>query len=89
MEVVVVVIFAVFAVLMAIYQGRRHERRIREKIHSLGGEVIGIERKLFSSGPFLVIGRGRTVYRFEYIKDDEVKEGWVKFGDLLGPDWRL
>ncbi|WP_055668708.1 hypothetical protein [Desnuesiella massiliensis] len=89
MEFLLIIAFIVFIVVMLIVQGERHERKIREQISSIGGEVISIERKTFSTGPFFLVGKGRTVYRIEYRRGNEIKEGWVKFGDLFGPDWRL
>jgi hypothetical protein len=89
MEAVIIILFVVFAVSISILQHKSHQRKITEQIHSIGGEVINTERKTFSRGPFFMVGKGRTVYRIEYRKDDEVREGWVKFGDLFGPDWRL
>lgn len=88
-EVFAVVILVVFAVSMSIAQVKNHKKKIMEQVRSINGEIISVERKTFSTGPFLWVRRGRTVYRIEYRKDNEVKEGWVKFGDLSGPDWRL
>jgi hypothetical protein len=89
MQVVIIVIFIVFAVSISILQYKSHKRKITEQIHSIGGEVIDIERKAFSGGPFFMVGKGRTVYRIEYRKDNKVREGWVKFGGLFGAEWRL
>jgi hypothetical protein len=89
MEFVIIVIFVVFAVSISIIQVKSHRRKITERINSIGGKVIRIERKSVFAGPFLGVSRGKTVYRIEYKKGEEVKEGWVKFGDLYGPDWRL
>jgi hypothetical protein len=89
MKVFAIVIFVVFAILLSVLQVKRHKRKITEQIHSIGGEVISIKKQNFSPGPFIIVGRGRTVYRIEYIKNSEVKYGWVKFGDLFGPDWRI
>jgi len=63
---------------------------LKKELNSLI-EVINIERRNFFKGigPFMVVGRGRVVYRIEYRIGDQVKEGWVKFGRLFGPDWRL
>ncbi len=89
MEVIIIVIFVFFAVLISIAQHKSHKRKITEKIHSIGGEIVNIERKAFYSGPFLMSGKGSIVYRIEYRKDSDLKEGWVKFGNLFGPDWKL
>jgi hypothetical protein len=84
-----VILFIVLAIAIAILQGQSHERKITEQIESMGGTVINIEKKLFSTGPFMVVGKGRTVYRIEYRVGNDDREGWVRFGGLLGPDWRL
>lgn len=89
MDAVIIVVFVTLAILIAVLQRTSHQRRITDKIHSIGGEVISIERKAISGGPFFIIGKGRTVYRIEYRKGAETKEGWVKFGDLFGPEWKL
>lgn len=89
MEYVALLVFVAFVITIAVAQAKSHKRRITEKISSIGGEIISIERKIFSTGPFSRVRRGRTVYRIEYKKENEVKEGWVKFGDLYGPEWRL
>jgi hypothetical protein len=89
MGIFVVIIFIILAVAMSVLQGESHERKIKEQIESMGGKVISIEKKLFSIGPFMVVGKGRTVYRIEYSIDNRIIEGWVRFGGLFGPDWRL
>jgi len=69
---------------------RIHRRKIHEKVAARGGEVIEIERSWLALGPFKIAGRGRTIYKFVYLSSTgERKEGWVKFGAVLGPDWRL
>lgn len=42
-------------------QRQNHENRINEYIESMGGQVINIEHKTFSIGPFFVVGKGRNV----------------------------
>jgi hypothetical protein len=84
-----VILFIILAIAISILQGQSHERKITEQIESKGGRVISIEKKLFSTGPFMVVGKGRTVYRIEYRIGDDDREGWVRFGGLFGPDWRL
>lgn len=66
-----------------------HERKIYDKIESLGGTVVSIERRKFRRGPFVFAGKGTVVYWIEYRVNGELREGWVKFGSLFGPDWRL
>jgi hypothetical protein len=89
MEAIVIVMFVTVAVLISITQDKSHVQKIEEKINGLGGQIIKIEREKFSTGPFMIIARGKTVYRVNYKMSGETKEGWVKFGDLFGPDWRL
>lgn len=89
MEIFVVIIFIVLAVAISVLKGESHERKITEKIETMGGTVINIEKKHFSIGPFMVVGKGRTVYRIEYRIGNDNREGWVRFGGLFGPDWRL
>ncbi len=84
-----VILFIMLAIVISVFQGESHERKITEQIESMGGRVISIEKKHFSIGPFMVVGKGRTVYRIEYRIGDDDREGWVRFGGLLGPDWRL
>jgi hypothetical protein len=89
MEALSLVLLVVFAVSIYIFQRISHQRKIMEQIKSIGGDVINIERKSYFGGPFIMVGKGHTVYRIEYRKGSELKEGWVRFGSLLGPDWRL
>jgi hypothetical protein len=88
---IIIIIFAVLILFLLIFQTSGRENKIDEKIRSIGGEVISKERRNFFTGigPFMVVGKGRAVYRIEYRIDGEIKEGWVRFGGLLGPDWRL
>lgn len=83
--------FAIAIVIFMFVQASGREGRIEEEIRSMGGQVISIERRNFFTGlgPFMVVGKGRVVYRIEYRVGNEVKEGWVRFGGLFGPDWRF
>ena len=67
-----------------------HEDEINAEIKEMGGNVINIERRNFFTGigPFMTVGKGRTVYRVEYEADGQTKEIWVRFGGLFGSDWR-
>lgn len=89
MEVVGVVMFVLIAVSIPFIQAEKHKRSIIEKIHSIDGEVICVEKKMFYTGPFVINRRGRTIYLIKYKTGSEVKEGWVMFGNIYGPDWRL
>ncbi|WP_105616324.1 hypothetical protein [Vallitalea okinawensis] len=91
MEIVLVVIFFIIIVFVHFLQGENHQGRINEKVNSLGGNVISTERcnLLTGTGPFIMNGKGRTIYRVEYEINGISKEGWVRFGGITGPDWRL
>lgn len=89
MESFIIIIFIVGGIMIYFVQKANHESKIHNQIESLGGRVSSIERRTFSTGPFIMPGKGRTVYRIEYQVENEVKERWVKFGGLFGPDWRL
>jgi hypothetical protein len=89
MGAVAILLFIGLVIVLTILQKENHERRINEQIEGMGGRVISIEKKIFSTGPFMVVGKGRTVYRIEYRVNDAIREGWVRFGGLFGPDWRL
>lgn len=89
MEFLFILLFLGLGIGLFIIQQQNHERKINEYVESLGGYVITIEHKTFATGPFILVGKGRTVYRFEYSIGNQSKEGWVKFGSLFGPDWRL
>lgn len=89
MSFAIFIFFVVIAIGMAFLQHAGHEEKIHEQVEAYGGKVIHIEHKTFSTGPFMVVGKGRTVYRFEYRVGEETREGWVRFGGLFGPDWRM
>lgn len=91
MEVILIVGVIILGVIFFVFRINWHKNRIEEYIKSMGGEVINIERRNFFTGlgPFMVVGKGRIVYRIEYRLGDETREGWVRFGGLLGPDWKL
>jgi len=91
MEGMLMIVFVVFGIVMFIAIGSGRENKIQEKVREMGGEVITIERRNFFTGigPFMVVGKGRVIYRFEYRIGSQVMEGWVRFGGLFGPDWRL
>jgi len=89
MEGLGIILVIIIAIGFYLFRINGHDQAIREKVNSLGGNVINIERRTFRTGPFILPGKGKIVYRVEYRLDGIVKEGWVKFGGLLGPDWRL
>ena len=89
------VIIGTFVLIIAIimFTNYNHEKKIHQKIESIDGKVLSIShRNIFNGlGPFMVVGKGRTVYSIDYKinGDTQIKEGWVRFGGLFGPDWRL
>jgi hypothetical protein len=89
MEAVLFILLVFLGIGIYFVQSEGHEKKIYQQVRNMGGQVIRIERKTFSTGPFFLVGKGRTVYRIEYKIGDSIREGWVKFGDLFGPDWRL
>jgi len=91
MEGSTIVALLIFGTGLELILNKVRRRKIEEEINLIGGEVINIERRNFFKGigPFMVVGRGGVVYRIEYRIGDQVEEGWVKFGRLFGPDWRL
>jgi hypothetical protein len=89
MNIFIILVFIGIAISIYFIQKVNHEAKINEQIRSIGGSVISFESRTFNTGPFLFVGKGRTVYRIEYQVGDEIKEGWVRFGGLFGPDWRL
>lgn len=84
-------LFFVFILLWIAYYSRRfanHEKIINEKIRSIGGETLKIEKIAQLSGTWFLIFK-RSVYRIEYRHGDEDAEGWVKFKTITGPEWKL
>lgn len=86
---IIIALFLIFAIVITFIQKAGYEEDIKSKVEALGGIVISIERTMFDNGPFFIKGKGRSIYRFQYKIGDETKEGWVRFGSLFGPDWRL
>ena len=86
---IVIILFVIFAFLMFLIQSGSHENSIKSQVESLGGTVLTMERTMFNNGPFYIKGKGRSIYKFTYSIGNETKEGWVRFGSLFGPDWRL
>lgn len=64
------------------------ENRIEQKIESIDGEVVTIEHRALSKGPFWYADKGSNVYKVVYIQDDKEKIGWVKFG-IFFPKYKL
>ncbi|MFL0270098.1 hypothetical protein [Candidatus Clostridium radicumherbarum] len=58
MGIFVVIIFIVLAVVISLLKGQSHERKKTERIESMGGTVINIEKKLFSTRIFMMIDKG-------------------------------
>ncbi len=90
-DLLVVILVLAVAVPLIIFQKSRHEALIKEKISQIGGTYIDHNREigLLGAGPFKLVGRGQTVYHINYRIGVQAKEGWVRFGGLGGPDWRV
>ena len=88
---IAVIVLVIIVVAISILQKESHITRINNQIEAMGGKVISIEKRSILSGlgPFMVVGKGRTVYKIQYSIRNEEIEGWVRFGGLMGPDWRL
>jgi len=84
-------ITGVLAIIVVYYwfSGAR-EKKIHEKIESMGGKVDAIERRNFFTGigPFTIVGKNKVVYRIVYKISGQTKEIWVRFGGLFGPEWK-
>lgn len=91
MEGMVIVFFLIIGGAIYFLRVNSHESSIESQIESIGGRLIGYEkRSIFSGiGPFTVVGKGRMVYKIDYEVNGVIKEGWVRFGGIMGPDWRL
>lgn len=85
----IIIIFALIAVPLYFLQKSNHEKKIYEQVEGIGGKVVSFERRTLRTGPFILPGKGRTVYRIEYELGGQLREGWVKFGGMFGGDWRL
>ena len=84
-----VIVFIILGTTIYFIQKENHERRIHEQVEAIRGKVISIERRSLRTGTFILVGKGRSVYWVEYEVGGQLREGWVKFGGLFGPDWRL
>lgn len=89
LEIFIVIVFILIGFGIHFLRKSGHEDKINTEIRSMGGEVIAIEEKIFGMGPFWTKGKGEIVYRVEYKVGEEYREGWVKFGSLFGPKWKL
>jgi uncharacterized membrane protein len=47
---IVIIAFIIFAVFLYFVQNISHDSRIEEKIRSIGGEVVQVERRNFFTG---------------------------------------
>ncbi len=88
---VIVILFVIMGIGLVFMKTAGHELKIKNQIESMGGRLLSYEkRNMFTGiGPFHVVGKGRMVYRIDYEVNGVMKEGWVRFGGLFGPDWRL
>jgi len=88
---VILIILIPLLIYLYFVRIQSYENRIYDEIEALGGKVIDIERRNFFTGigPFHVVGKNRVVFRIVYEINGVEKEGWVRFGGIMGPDWRL
>jgi len=91
MQAVPIILIILAVIAFPIIRHKIHSKEIEKKVASLGGELIKISYRNFFTdiGPFKIVGKGRVVYKFEYREQDQVKEGWVRFGGVLGADWQI
>lgn len=62
---------------------------ISSYIEKLGGEIQHCERALDEEEMFYTQEKERYIYKFQYKINNELKEGWVRFGTPHGADWKL
>lgn len=89
MGIIVIILFIAFSTYMLYLQGEHYKEEIYRQIKHLGGQVINIERQTLSTRPFSISGKEVAVYKIKYKIGDEVEEGWVRFGGIFGPNWKL
>ncbi|MCT4595649.1 MAG: hypothetical protein N4A57_15480 [Anaeromicrobium sp.] len=91
MDVLGILLFIIIGIIIYFARSESHQDSIKSKIDSLGGHLISYERRNFFTGigPFMVVGKGRMIYRIEYKVNGIKKEGWVRFGGISGTDWRM
>lgn len=87
----VIFFFIIISIIIYFVRSESHQDSIASKVDSLRGRLISYEKRNFFTGigPFMVVGKGRMVYRIEYEMNGIKKEGWVRFGGITGPDWRM
>lgn len=91
MEILLIIVFIGLAIILSVGRSQSHSDKINIYVESLGGTLIDCEKSglLKGLGPFMVVGKGRIIYRVTYEIHGEKKEGWVRFGGISGPDWRF
>lgn len=91
MEILFIVIAVGLSIAFYFIRSESHADKIKSYVESMGGKLIDYETGgLFKGmGPFMVVGKGRVVYRVNYEINGQIKEGWVRFGGIGGPDWRF
>lgn len=65
------------------------KKKIQEYIKKLGGNLENCEKAENEIGPFTESIVGKDIYKFTYVIGDQAKQGWVRFGNPYGPDWRV
>lgn len=91
MEVLLIIVFIVILTIQIIVEPRVHINKIELKIDSMNSRLIEYEKRTHFDGigPFIVIDKGKTIYKISYEYNGERKEGWVRFGGIDRVDWRF
>lgn len=91
MEYIWIIIIITILFLLELGRNAYYKNLLEEEVQSMGGVLLSCRREwgFFMDTPYIIRGSWNVIYFFEYRVDNEDKEGWVKFGIFLGPDWRL
>lgn len=87
-EVQLQVIVAIVCARVFIWGETLYRKMTARKIEELGGRLLTCKRR-FGFREFGLAAFSTSVFFFEYIVDEEVKEGWGSFSILFRDDWRL
>lgn len=66
-----------------------YKNKIVLYIEAIDGKILFSQKVMDETGPFYQQEKGKYIYKYKYIIGDEVKEGWVRFGNTYGADWKL
>jgi hypothetical protein len=85
--IILAILLPVIFILLSL-DASHEEKAIQEKIEGLGGVVTDVDSILFEDTPFKwheETGKGITIYKVTYEKDNEEKVAWVKF--YMSEEW--